>query len=167
MSLFGKPAETVDFGQEMNYESYEWFKDPPPPRQAPTPAPPPSNYAPPPGIVDENQMLEFALQSAPNVLYGRFMQYGQLGVLAWCAEFSEMIDSLKRLGLDGNMFVSTRTAALQACEDILRLQLDVKMQIILIHMCSQIARLRRFLDVERQWEDYPTFDFPLEPTNYQ
>lgn len=29
---FGKPAETVDFGGEMNYEGYEWFKEPPPVR---------------------------------------------------------------------------------------------------------------------------------------
>lgn len=27
---FGKPAETVDFGGEVDYASYEWFKDPPP-----------------------------------------------------------------------------------------------------------------------------------------
>lgn len=26
---FGKPAETVDFGGEVDYASYEWFKDPP------------------------------------------------------------------------------------------------------------------------------------------
>ena len=74
-----------------------------------------------------------------------------------------MIDALKRLGLQGNMFVQTRSKALEACEEILRLQLDVKMQIVLIHLCTQIARLRRFLDAERQWMDYPPFDFPLDP----
>src|SRR6266404_1232790 len=29
-NAFGKPAETVDFGGEVDYASYEWFKDPPP-----------------------------------------------------------------------------------------------------------------------------------------
>jgi hypothetical protein len=32
-NLFGKPVETVDIGQEMDYANYEWFKDPPPPPQ--------------------------------------------------------------------------------------------------------------------------------------
>jgi hypothetical protein len=132
-------------------------------------------------------MCDFALQSAPNVLFGRYKQYGQvhislppsippsfvlnvffpsrpqLGVLAWCAEFSEMTDELKRLGISGDMFVSTREAALKACEDILRLQLDIKMQIIVIHLSSQVARLRRFLDAEHVWEDYPETHFPLDP----
>ena len=84
-------------------------------------------------------------------------------MLAWCAEFSEMIDELKRLGISGDMFVSTREAALKACEEILRLQLDIKMQIIVIHLSSQVARLRRFLDAEHVWEDYPETQFPLDP----
>lgn len=127
-------------------------------------------------------MCDFALQAAPNVLFGRYKQYGQvhiirssippsfranvdpqLGVLAWCAEFSEMIDELKRLGISGDMFVSTREAALKACEEILRLQLEIKMQIIVIHLSSQVARLRRFLDAEHVWEDYPETHFPLDP----
>src|ERR1700735_529312 len=29
-NAFGKPADTVDFGGEVDYASYEWFKDPPP-----------------------------------------------------------------------------------------------------------------------------------------
>ena len=129
-------------------------------------------------------MCDYALQAAPNVLFGRYKQYGQvrcscfsncarfsetfgtfvkLGVLAWCAEFSEMIDELKRLGISGDMFVSTREAALKACEEVLRLQLDIKMQIIVIHLSSQVARLRRFLDAEHVWEDYPETQFPLDP----
>lgn len=28
-NMFGKPTETVDFGGEVDYASYEWFKDPP------------------------------------------------------------------------------------------------------------------------------------------
>src|SRR5882672_7861415 len=30
INMFGKPTETVDFGGEVDYNSYEWFKDPPP-----------------------------------------------------------------------------------------------------------------------------------------
>lgn len=32
-NIFGKPMETVDIGQEVDYAGYEWFKDPPPPTQ--------------------------------------------------------------------------------------------------------------------------------------
>ena len=77
-----------------------------------------------------------------------------------------MIDSIKELGFQGNMFVNTRTQALQTCEDILKLQLDLKMQIIVMYLSSQVARLRRFLDAERQWEDYPKPSFPLDPSQY-
>ncbi|KAI0046595.1 hypothetical protein FA95DRAFT_1349383 [Auriscalpium vulgare] len=165
LNVFGKPTETVDFGGEIDYSNYEWFKEPPPTRTQgqQTPAEP---YIPLPGVIEQNEMLGYALQAAPNVLYGRYKQYGQLGVLAWCAEFSEMIDALKTLGFEGNMFVATRTSALQACEEILRLQLDIKMQIIVIHMSSQVARLRRFLDADRVWDDYPATAFPLDPRDY-
>lgn len=30
--MFGKSAETVDFGEEVDYSDYQWFKDPPPVR---------------------------------------------------------------------------------------------------------------------------------------
>lgn len=74
-----------------------------------------------------------------------------------------MIDALKHLGFDGNMFVSTRTQALQACEEILRLDLQIDMQIIVMYLSSQVARLRRFLDHDRVWEDYPKPNFPQDP----
>lgn len=73
-----------------------------------------------------------------------------------------MVDSLKLLGFRGNMFVTTRTQALRTCEEILKLRLDIEMQIILMYLSSQVARLRRFLDGERQWDDYPTPKFPLD-----
>jgi hypothetical protein len=168
-------------------------------------------YAPQQNVIEQNEMLEFALKAASNVLHGRFKQYGQvcallslsyppalphsrrdprvnpmpchgplpprsatpdadvpwtqLGVLAWCNEFDEMITSIKQLGFDGNMFVSTRAAALGACKEILQLELieEVKMQIILIHLTSMIQRLRRFLDPEILYEDYPRIDFPMDP----
>jgi len=163
-NAFGKPAETVDFGGEVDYASYEWFKDPPP-RSEPAPPPLPQGepYIPKSSVIDKNDICTFALRSAANVLFGRYKQYGQLGVLAWCSEFSEMIDELKRLGIAGDMFTSTREEALKACEEILRLELDIKMQIIVLHLSSQVARLRRFLDAEHTWEDYPETHFPLDP----
>lgn len=64
------------------------------------------------------------------------------------------------------MFVTTRTQALKTCEEILKLDLDIKMQIIVMYLSSQVARLRRFLDGDRQWDDYPEPQFPLEPRSY-
>lgn len=88
----------------------------------------------------------------------------QLGVLGWCSEFSELIDNLKELGFSGNMFVTTRVQALKACEEILQLKMeDVKMQLITMYLSSQVARLRRFLDADKVWNDYPDPQFPLEP----
>lgn len=78
-----------------------------------------------------------------------------------------MIDALKGLGIDGNMFVSTRGQALKTCEEILNLKLDIEMQIIVIYLSSQVARLRRFLDSGGQFEDYPRPKFPLDPQMYQ
>lgn len=94
------------------------------------------------------------------------MRPAQLGVLAWCSEFSEMIDAVKSFGFEGHMFVSTRTQALKTCEEILRLNLNIEMQIIVMYLSSQVARLRRFLDAERQWDDYPKPSFPLDPYQY-
>ena len=86
----------------------------------------------------------------------------QLGVLGWCAEFSELIDNLKQLGFNGNMFISTREQALKTCSEILRLPLDIKMQIIVMYLSSQVARLRRFLDADATYDDYPEIDFPVD-----
>lgn len=71
-----------------------------------------------------------------------------------------MIDDLKQLGFQGNMFVNTRAQALQTCQDILKMKLDIGMQIIVMYLSSQIERLRRFLDGETKYEDYPIPDFP-------
>jgi hypothetical protein len=166
-NIFGKPMETVDIGQEVDYSGYEWFKDPPPPptqMASPAVAEP---FVPQPGVIEQNEMFDFALKSAPSVLYSKYKQFGQLGVLAWCAEFSEMIDSLKQLGFEGNMFVATRIQALTTCSEVLQLHLDVKMQIIVMYLSSQVRRLRRFLDAEREWDDYPVITFPLPPHEAQ
>lgn len=91
----------------------------------------------------------------------------KLGVLAWSSEFSELIDNLKDLGFAGNMFVTTRAQALKSCEEVLHLfrtyMGDVRMQIVKMFLSTQVARLRRFLDVEQVWNDYPDNTFPLEP----
>ncbi|EGO04820.1 hypothetical protein SERLA73DRAFT_173962 [Serpula lacrymans var. lacrymans S7.3] len=166
MNFYGKNEDAVDFGGEMDYSGHQWFQEPPP-RPEPQPvAPPVEHYAPGSDVIARNDDFIFALRAATNVLYGRFKQYGQLGVLAWCSEFGEMIDSLKELGFQGNMFITTRTQALRTCEEILRLKLDIKMQIILMYLSSQVARLRRFLDGERMWDDYPAPEFPLDYRTY-
>lgn len=164
-NIFGKPMETVDIGHEPDFSNIEWFKDPPPP-QMPSPAPA-EPFVPEPGVIEQNELFDFALKSAPNVLYAKYKQFGQLGVLGWCAEFSELIDALKQLGTGGDMFVTTRSQALKTCAEILQLHLDVKMQIIVMYLSSQVQRLRRFLDVNGQWEDYPMISFPLPPQGAQ
>ncbi|KAL4070769.1 hypothetical protein J3A83DRAFT_3261726 [Scleroderma citrinum] len=163
MDYTAKNLDVVDFGGEVDYTGHQWFQEPPP---RPEPQPVLQTYIPDEDVIRQNDAFDFALKAAPNVLYGRFKQYGQLGVLAWCSEFAEMIDSLKELGFSGNMFVATRAQALKTCEDILKLKLDIKMQIILMYLSSQVARLRRFLDGERQWDDYPAPEFPLDYRNY-
>ncbi|EPQ60493.1 hypothetical protein GLOTRDRAFT_135164 [Gloeophyllum trabeum ATCC 11539] len=169
VNAHGKVADNIDYGIPIDYTGYEWFKDPPPPREEPPQSMPPTAtepYIPLPGVVEQNEMFMTALQAAPHVLYARFKQYGQLGVLAWCSEFSEMIDNLKQLGFEGNMFVNTRAQALKTCEDILKMKLDIKMQIIVMYLSSQIMRLRRFLDGDKQWDDYPEPNFPVDPRAY-
>jgi len=169
----GKRSDVVDFGGEADYSNVKWFEDRPPreratpaPSHAPEPQPQQSapQYQPSMRVIEQNAGFEYALSAAPNVLYQKYKQYGQLGVLGWCSEFSELIDNLKELGFSGNMFVTTRVQALKACEEILQLKMeDVKMQLITMYLSSQVARLRRFLDADKVWNDYPDPQFPLEP----
>lgn len=76
-----------------------------------------------------------------------------------------MIDAVKALGFEGNMFVSTRTQALKTCEDVLAMNLneEIEMQIIVMYLSSQVARLRRFLDSDARFDDYPQPKFPIDP----
>ena len=50
--------------------------------QHPAAAPPPPHqseaYEPLPSVIEKNAMCDFALQAAPNVLFGRYKQYGQV-----------------------------------------------------------------------------------------
>ena len=36
------------------------------------------DYVPQQGVIEQNETFDFALKSAPNVLYARFKQYGQV-----------------------------------------------------------------------------------------
>lgn len=164
MEYGGKRTDVVDPGGEVDYSHVKWFQDPPL-RPAPPPElPPQPQYQPSRHVIEQNEGFEYALSVAPNVLYQRYKEFGQLGVLGWCAEFGELIDNLRDLGFSGNMFVTTRSQALKACEDILQFKLEeVKMRLIMMFLSSQVARLRRFLDPDRVWTDYPEIHFPLEP----
>lgn len=142
---------------------FQWFADRPPKPDPPPPRTTSTVYQPLPSVIDENERMLKALNQAPSVLYQRYHEFGQLGVFGWTSEFAELIDALKTLGFDGNMFVSTRQAALDACSRILSLRIEIKMQIITIYLTNQISRLRRFLDADKQWTDYPHVDFPIDP----
>ncbi|KZV87773.1 hypothetical protein EXIGLDRAFT_620227 [Exidia glandulosa HHB12029] len=155
--------EGITFAEEEEYDSTQYFRDRPPPREPAAPRTASTIYQPLPGVIEQNELLLVALSNAHNALWKRYQDYGQMGVFGWTADFSDMIDALKTLGFEGNMFVSTRQAALEACVRILRLRIDIKMQIITIYLCNQVSRLRRFLDADKQWDDYPPIDFPLDP----
>ncbi|KAL0071771.1 hypothetical protein AAF712_000693 [Marasmius tenuissimus] len=164
--LWGKRTDVVDFGGEVDYSGVQWFKEPFP--EQPPPSQPQTQqqvaaYDPEPMVVQQNEHFGFALSASPNVLYGRWKQYGQLGVLGWCSEFAELIDNLKDLGIQGNMFLETRRKALEACRDIMKLKMDIKMQIVVMYLSAQVQRLRRFLDPENNYDDYPEPAFPLDP----
>ncbi|KAG5654721.1 hypothetical protein H0H81_007477 [Sphagnurus paluster] len=160
MNYSGKRTDVVDVGGEVDYSNYQWFQDPPP---RPPPAAPQPEYIPAPEVIQANDAFEYALSTAPNVLYARYKQYGQLGVLAWCSEFGELIDGLKELGFNGNMFTTTRSQALRTCQQLLKLPMDIEMQIIVMYLSSQVNRMRRFLDGETIWDDYPIPTFPQYP----
>lgn len=150
---------TLDWSSGLDYEGYEWFKDPPPKDEPLPPSSPTTPFEPSSDVVEQNEAAVFALQAAPNVLAQRFKIYGQLGMLGWSSEFSELIDDLKALGFEGNMFTSTRDVALETCRELLKLELDVKMQLIILYFSTQVARLRRFLDEETEYDDYPEPNF--------
>ncbi|KAG9074316.1 hypothetical protein FS749_014142 [Ceratobasidium sp. UAMH 11750] len=124
-------------------------------------------YVPTADVIQRNELIVKALKNASGALQTRFRHFGQLGVLGWSSEFSELVDEIQRCGLERQMFTTTREQALTTCRDLLRLHIEVSMQMISMFLCSQIARLRRFLDAETEYTDYPTPNFPLpELGNY-
>ena len=64
----------------------------------------------------------------------------------------------------GHMFTATRAQALDTCRELLLLltegKIEVQMQIIIIYLSSLVARLRKFLDSNTEFEDYPQPNFP-------
>ncbi|CAE6493765.1 unnamed protein product [Rhizoctonia solani] len=120
-----------------------------------------TSYVPTAEVIERNELIIKALKNAPGALHTRFRHFGQLGVLGWSSEFSELIDEIQRCGLERHMFTTTRAQALSTCKALLRLHIDIRLQMISMFLCSQIARLRRFLDAETEYTDYPTPDFPL------
>jgi len=144
----------------LEYSGYQWLQNRPPPQEVAPSPPPKMPFNGGPDALAKNDELIKALKSAPDVLYERYCQFGQLGVLGWCAEFSELVDEIKALGFGGEMASATRDCALETCREILKLNLDVKMQLIIIYLSGQISRLREFLD-ETENDDYPVPSFPL------
>jgi hypothetical protein len=95
MNQWGKNEDTVDVGGEMDYAGYQWFQDPPPRPEVlvytvdkfsllmvsicqPSAPQTPARYLPSRSVIELNQAFDFALKAAPNVLYARFKQYGQV-----------------------------------------------------------------------------------------
>lgn len=55
-------------------------------------------------------------------------------MLAWCAEFEELVSEVKKLGFSGEMAAQTRECALEACHEVLQLDLDIYAQLILMYL---------------------------------
>lgn len=149
-----------------DYENIEWFKDPPPIPKSLSPSMQSSASSPPepvPEVTTRNEALTYAITVAPAILYERFRQFGQLGILGWLDEFSELVDDFQALAFEGKMFTTTRDRALSTCKHILKLEIEVKMQLVVLYMSSQIARLRRILAEDQDFYDYPEPSFPLPP----
>lgn len=56
------------------------------------------------------------------------------------------------------MFTDTREQALETCIQLLEAltyRLEVQMQIIVMFLSYQVQRLRKFLDANTEFEDYP------------
>lgn len=123
-----------------------------------------SSYIPTADVVERNELIVKALRNAPGALQTRFRHFGQLGVLGWSSEFSELVDEIQRCGLERQMFTTTREQALATCKALLRVHMEIRLQMISMFLCSQVARLRRFLDAETEYSDYPTPNFPLPDT---
>jgi len=154
--------QTNDVGDDWEFErQHQWFAERPviPVTQS-APSEPEPKIQPSDSALASNGAIVYALQIAPNILRTRYDAFGELGVLGWCDEFRELIDAIIETGFEGALFTSTRETALTTCTQLLRLDINIKMQIIVIYLSAQVARLRRFLDGDLQYEDYPDLQFP-------
>src|ERR1700678_1620776 len=96
MDFTGKRSDVIDLGGEVDYSNIQWFQDPPQrpqvclcvgilafslftkhTRQAPQQPTAPS-YEPSLAVIKKKAVLQRALNSASNVLYQRYKQYGQV-----------------------------------------------------------------------------------------
>jgi len=155
--------DTLDGGKGAleQYAGHQWLQNrPPPPQETPRPPSPPVPFIGSEESIRRNDVLIAALNIAPNVLFDRYHQFGQVGVLAWCSEFEEMVSEIKSLGFSGDMAGKTRESALEACREVLKLDLEIPAQLIIMYLAGQIARLRNFLGVEEE-ADYPQCRFPM------
>lgn len=62
------------------------------------------------------------------------------------------------------MFTDTRDQALETCTyllDALVNRMEVRMQIIVMFLSFQVQRLRKFLDANTEFDDYPQPEFPM------
>ncbi|KAG8731562.1 hypothetical protein FRC11_003696, partial [Ceratobasidium sp. 423] len=91
-------------------------------------------YVPTPEVIERNELIVKALKNAPGALHTRFRHFGQLGVLGWSSEFSELIDEIQRCGLERQMFTTTRAQALSTCKALLRLHIDIRLQMISMYV---------------------------------
>jgi len=156
--------DTLDGGKGAleQYAGHQWLQNRPPPQEAPRSPSPPRPFVGSEEAVRRNDALIAALKVAPNVLFDKYNQFGQVGVLAWCSEFEEMVTEIKSLGFSGEMAGQTRECALEACREVLKFDLDIRAQLVVMYLASQIARLRDFLGVEDA-TDYPQCPpFPSE-----
>jgi len=133
------------------HPSSDWPPEHPP--QPPLGAPLPSSFEPPQEVIEQNERMSIALKAAPSYLYDRYAHYGDLGVLGFSEEFGDLVNEVKTAGQQGSLFTTTRDDGLEACEQILNLDLDVKLQFVLLYLSSQVGRLRRFLDGEPDAEE--------------
>jgi len=154
--------DTLDGGKGAleQYAGHQWLQNRPPPQDQPRPPSPPVPFMGSPEAVRRNDALITALEIAPNVLFDRYHQFGQIGVLAWCTEFEEMVGEIKSLGFGEEMAGQTRERALEACKEILKLDFNIPAQLINMYLAGQIARLRAFLGAEGD-ADYPQCRFSV------
>jgi len=103
-ALNEKVNEAVDFGGDYDYGDRQWFTDMPdmpqrpvrtpffylhlrihvnPPGLLQPPQPVEDPYVPQQDVVEQNEIFQFALSAAPNVLYARYKQYGQVSLCSY------------------------------------------------------------------------------------
>ncbi|KAF8323238.1 hypothetical protein DL93DRAFT_2070840 [Clavulina sp. PMI_390] len=131
-----------------------WLENRPPPPEIPRTPSPPMPYSGSPEAIALNRRIMDSLKVAPEVLFSRYHEFGQIGVLRWCRDFEDLIGEIMKLGNSGDMADRTRDHALEACEEILKVDIPNSTQLVLRCLTNQIHQLRDFLGVNDA-TDYP------------